>query len=345
MTTVGFWGVELTPGKVYVQEVDTDFVMTMAALSQEKSSEKSATVFLTYDDQKFALCTLTQGSCNQQPLNLSFTEGEEIALSVEGSRKVYLTGNYIINEGLMPGPDDEDDEDDFLDDEAEEASGDDEEGDDEIDEEALRQLIQSHREDEDDDEEDEDDEDEKMEVVENGKRKKNVSEKPADAKKTKVDNSSDGKKHEKNQKKEEKKAEKKDKKEEKKADKQKPAAESPQKETKVKQLPSGLTIEDTLPGSGKKAKKGAKVFVRYIGRLTNGKVFDQNTKGSPFSFKLAKGEVIKGWDIGIEGMQVGGTRKLKIPANLAYGARGAPPDIPPNATLEFEVKLLDVKDK
>jgi len=72
-------------------------------------------------------------------------------------------------------------------------------------------------------------------------------------------------------------------------------------------------------------------------------VFDSNTKGSPFVFKLGAGEVIKGWDLGVNGMNVGGTRKLTIPAPLAYGAKGAAPDIPGNATLTFEVKLLEVK--
>ena len=85
------------------------------------------------------------------------------------------------------------------------------------------------------------------------------------------------------------------------------------------------------------------VSVRYIGKLMNGKVFDSNTKGSPFQFKLGKGEVIKGWDQGVQNMKVGGTRKLTIPAALAYGAKGAPPDIPRNATLQFDVKLLAVK--
>ncbi|RKO91036.1 hypothetical protein BDK51DRAFT_21698, partial [Blyttiomyces helicus] len=84
----------------------------------------------------------------------------------------------------------------------------------------------------------------------------------------------------------------------------------------------------------------SQISVRYIGKLTNGKVFDSNTKGQPFKFILGKGEVIRGWDQGIVGMAVGGTRKLTIPAALAYGSRGAPPDIPPNATLNFEVKLL-----
>ena len=107
-------------------------------------------------------------------------------------------------------------------------------------------------------------------------------------------------------------------------------------------MPSGLIIEDALVGEGTKVKAGKKVLVRYIGKLTSGKVFDENTKGKPFAFKVGAGEVIKGWDMGVVGMHVGGTRKLTIPAALAYGKKGAPPDIGPNATLVFEIKLLKV---
>ena len=83
--------------------------------------------------------------------------------------------------------------------------------------------------------------------------------------------------------------------------------------------------------------------MRYVGRLTNGKQFDANMTGKPFSFKLGKGEVIAGWDEGIKGMQVGGQRRLTCPPKLAYGKAGAPPDIPSNSTLVFDVKLLEIK--
>ncbi|KAI7945536.1 hypothetical protein MJO29_011924 [Puccinia striiformis f. sp. tritici] len=107
--------------------------------------------------------------------------------------------------------------------------------------------------------------------------------------------------------------------------------------------PSGLKIVDSKVGSGADAKAGQSVSMRYIGKLNNGKVFDSNTKGKPFNFKLGRGEVIKGWDEGIKGMKLGGERKLIVPANLAYGKSGAPPDIPPNSVLTFEVKLLAIK--
>lgn len=79
--------------------------------------------------------------------------------------------------------------------------------------------------------------------------------------------------------------------------------------------------------------------MRYIGKLqSNGKVFDSNTKGKPFSFKLGKGEVIKAWDQGVLGMKIGEERRLTCPPATAYGSQGAPPDIPRNATLVFDVK-------
>ena len=104
--------------------------------------------------------------------------------------------------------------------------------------------------------------------------------------------------------------------------------------SKKQTLPSGLVLEDNKTGTGAAAKSGQRVQMRYIGRLANGKVFDQNTKGAPFSFKLGKGEVIKGWDEGIAGMQVGGERKLVIPPGLAYGKQ-AIAGIPANSTLTF----------
>lgn len=122
----------------------------------------------------------------------------------------------------------------------------------------------------------------------------------------------------------------------------KPAAAAKKAPSKKQTTASGLTIEDNKVGSGPAAKAGQRVQMRYIGRLQNGKIFDQNTKGAPFSFKLGKQEVIKGWDEGIAGMQVGGERKLVIPPQLAYGKQ-AISGIPPNSTLTFEVKLLAIK--
>lgn len=115
-------------------------------------------------------------------------------------------------------------------------------------------------------------------------------------------------------------------------------------ETKVVTTASGLKIEEQKVGTGTEAKAGKMVSVHYTGTLTDGKKFDSSLdRGQPFSFALGAGQVIKGWDEGVAGMKVGGKRKLTIPSELGYGARGAGGVIPPNATLVFEVELLDVK--
>lgn len=105
---------------------------------------------------------------------------------------------------------------------------------------------------------------------------------------------------------------------------------------------NGVTIDVRKVGTGPAAKKGNRLEMRYIGKLDNGKVFDSNKAGKPFSFKLGAGEVIKGWDIGLEGIQVGGERRLVIPPHLAYGNK-ALPGIPKNSKLTFDIKCLSIK--
>jgi FKBP-type peptidyl-prolyl cis-trans isomerase len=105
-----------------------------------------------------------------------------------------------------------------------------------------------------------------------------------------------------------------------------------------------MKIEDMKVGTGAVAEAGKSVTVHYTGWLTNGTKFDSSKDhGQPFTFPLGAGRVIKGWDQGVAGMKVGGLRKLTIPPNLGYGAHGAGGDIPPNATLVFEVELLGVE--
>ena len=106
---------------------------------------------------------------------------------------------------------------------------------------------------------------------------------------------------------------------------------------------SGLQYDDTVIGDGAQAKDGDTVSVHYTGWLEDNTKFDSSKdRNQAFSFKLGAGMVIKGWDEGVAGMKIGGTRKLTIPSELGYGARGAGGVIPPNASLIFEVELLGI---
>jgi len=108
-------------------------------------------------------------------------------------------------------------------------------------------------------------------------------------------------------------------------------------------IPSGLIKEDLVIGKGATAQSGDDIVVHYVGRIAGGEQFDSSvSRRDPLDFSLGAGDVIKGWDEGIEGMRVGGKRKLTIPAELAYGDTGLAGVIPPQATLVFEVELLEV---
>jgi len=120
-----------------------------------------------------------------------------------------------------------------------------------------------------------------------------------------------------------------------------PVSKTPTRNDPLKKLlPNGLIIEDLILGHGADSQVGKKVRVKYIGRLSSGSIFDSSLN-KPFTFRLGVGQVIKGWDIGIRGMRVGGKRRLTIPPKLAYGSEGALPSIPPNSTLVFEVELVE----
>jgi peptidylprolyl isomerase len=135
------------------------------------------------------------------------------------------------------------------------------------------------------------------------------------------------------------------------ADEKKPTAPSePEKksESKMTKTASGLQYEDTKIGTGASPKTGQTCVMHYTGWLwengAKGKKFDSSVdRGTPFSFPLGQGRVIKGWDEGVATMKVGGKRTLLIPPDLGYGSRGAGGAIPPNATLIFEVELIEIK--
>jgi len=106
---------------------------------------------------------------------------------------------------------------------------------------------------------------------------------------------------------------------------------------------NGMKIEDVVIGTGAEATAGKLISVHYNGKLEDGTVFDSSVERDPFEFVLGAGQVIEGWDKGFDGMKVGGKRTLTIPPEMGYGATGAGGVIPPNATLIFDVELLDVK--
>jgi peptidylprolyl isomerase len=127
-----------------------------------------------------------------------------------------------------------------------------------------------------------------------------------------------------------------------------PAGRSDAADNQVTEMPDGLKYTDTKTGDGATARSGNKVSVHYTGWLSDngakGKKFDSSVdRGQPFQFTLGAKQVIAGWDEGVAGMKVGGKRTLTIPPELGYGARGAPAAIPPNATLIFDVELLQVQ--
>jgi len=109
-------------------------------------------------------------------------------------------------------------------------------------------------------------------------------------------------------------------------------------------LPTELSGTDIIVGIGTEATAGSKVTVNYVGMLPDGTVFDASSRhGQPFTFTLGAGEVIRGWDIGVQGMKEGGKRRLVVPPQDGYGTQGAGDIIPPNATLIFDIELLEVK--
>ncbi len=108
--------------------------------------------------------------------------------------------------------------------------------------------------------------------------------------------------------------------------------------------PSRTRVVDLKPGTGPELKSGATASFHYVGKLADGRVFDSSkARGVPFEIAIGRGRVIKGWDAGLIGMRVGGVRRLIVPPEEGYGAKGMPPVIPPGAPLTFEVELIGIK--
>ncbi|CAN6609048.1 peptidyl-prolyl cis-trans isomerase [Trichomonascus vanleenenianus] len=276
----------------------------------------------TFEIEEYIICTLSPKTAFQQPIDLTITADEEVLFEVVGPHTIHLTGNYIEHPYDGESEDDYDSEDleaseDELDSEDYDLSPDE----DEVIAGRLEVLPS----------------DEEEEEVEAPKPKKKAEEKKA--KETKESKKKRAAEEEEAPKKKQKKTE------DKKVAFSKELEQGPtptSKKPATRKLEGGVTIEDRTVGDGPVAKKGSKVGVRYVGKLANGKVFDSNTKGKPFYFNLGKGEVIKGWDVGVAGMAVKGERRIVIPAPMAYGKQKLP-GIPPNSELTFDVKLVNIK--
>ncbi|KAF1835658.1 hypothetical protein BDW02DRAFT_522810 [Decorospora gaudefroyi] len=328
------------------------------------------------EPEELVLCTLDPEKHYQQPLDITVRQGEMVYLSVNGTHDVHVTGNYIA----FPEEEDSEDEDDGLERLGYDL-GDEDEDEDELDMDDMDESEDDELDDINDPritEVDSDEEEEAPKLVDASKKsKKRPAESEDDATLDDLISKTNGdtklsKKQAKKLKKNDgqavagaaepaKKAEKVEKTEPPTSDKKKvqfaknleqgptgsPKVDVPKPEAKKEAAKgprnvSGVTVEDKKDGKGKAAKKGDRVEMRYIGKLKNGKVFDSNKKGKPFSFKLGVGQVIKGWDVGVAGMTPGGERRLTIPAAMAYGKKGAPPDIPPNSDLVFDIKCISV---
>ncbi|KAF1840320.1 uncharacterized protein K460DRAFT_348650 [Cucurbitaria berberidis CBS 394.84] len=342
--------------------------ITADDLSEEDDDEDEDDDDEDDEPEELVLCTLDPERHYQQPLDITVREGEEVYLMVSGTHDVFVTGNYIA----FPDEDSEDEED-GLDGLDYDLSPDEDELDmDDIDESEDDELdgLQDPRVTEVDSEE------EAPKLVEGSKKgKKRPAESEDDATLDDLISKTNGdaklsKKQAKKLKKNDgqatagtaESAKKAEKATEPSSDKKKvqfaknleqgptgsPKVEAPKAEAKKEAAPKGprvvggVTIDDKKEGKGKAAKKGDRIEMRYIGKLKNGKVFDSNKKGKPFAFKLGVGQVIKGWDVGVAGMTAGGERRLTIPAALAYGKKGSPPEIPANSDLIFDIKCISI---
>jgi len=342
-----FWGIQVKDSVQF--QIPFDLHISTACLDVNAKGNDRAVLQVVYEDKTYAICSLSANGVASCSLDTNFEKGQIITFKVNGNHVVHLTGYFV--DSMLADSDNESDDDE---------EGEEDEEDEEINsDEMVFEDDDDEDDDEDEEEEDEEDVDEqkilaaaalahkrKLETQQKAQEpvKKNKIEQPAITKAQLVNNQSPAKKDSPQQQTPTKAAP---------AAKpaaspaKKPAASpvaaapSPKPEEKKKglvTLKNGLQYEDIQIGTGPSPVSGKRISVKYLGKLANGKTFDSSLN-KPFSFRLGVGEVIKGWDLGFAGMKVGGKRRLVIPAALGYGSRGAPPSIPGNATLIFEVEL------
>lgn len=316
------------------------------------------------DVSEFVVCTLTPKIQFQQTIDLTICPDEQVYFVVTGSYPIHLVGNYIEHPADEDSEDEDEDDYDYDDEDDYDLTPDEDE------------VYGAPQYDLDDLEDESDVENKIEELVEdeqNGKKRSSPSSEESDSKKAKkANNKKDEKKQvqftkeleqgptgstlvgDKEEAKEQPKSKKQLKKErqqqQKKEAEEAAAADKAEKDDKkpeakkfpTKTLLGGVITEDRKIGKGQTAKSGNKVGIRYIGKLKNGKVFDKNTSGKPFVFGLGKGECIKGFDLGVTGMAVGGERRVVIPPKMGYGSQ-ALPGLPANSELTFDIKLVSLK--
>ncbi|XP_017054708.1 39 kDa FK506-binding nuclear protein [Drosophila ficusphila] len=350
-----FWGLNMKPERKYSQTIIKSFHISGVAL--DKGQE--AKLYLAAEKQEYIVATVTK-AIPQVALDLNFSKGDRIMFYTAGDASVSLLGylhdiesededeefslgNLLNAKGSKKGKKSN------KDDDGESGEEEEEEEDEESDDSQLVGEYESFLENG-EDEEDDDDEEEDDDSGEEEEDDSDDSEAEEEQPKAKVAKLSPGaKKGAKEQngvaKKEEVKQQEQKKKEKPDAKKDQQKAKEPVKQQSggERSLAGGVKIVDVLAGKGEEAKPGKRVSVYYNGRLqSNNKTFDSLLKGKPFKFSLGGGEVIKGWDVGVVGMKVGGKRRITCPPHMAYGARGAPPKIGPNSTLVFDVELKAV---
>ncbi|XP_060646975.1 39 kDa FK506-binding nuclear protein [Drosophila nasuta] len=353
-----FWGLSMKPNRKYTQTIVKSFHISGAALEEGDLAK----LYITADKNKFIVATLSK-NIPQIALDLNFCKGDKIMFQTTGNASVSLIG-YLHDA-------EESDDEDFEDDEyaalaeglekgegaenesdSEEGSDDEEDADDSKLAAEYSSFLEDNEsgeeEESDDDDEEEEEEDEESDEEDTPKAKKakiaESAKKPAKAQNgvAKADKKQQQQQQQQQQKsKKDKKAAGEDKKEQPKGKEGK--QQQQQQSGGERTIAGGVKVQDLNAGNGPEAKQGKRVSVYYIGRLkSNNKTFDSMQKGNGFKFALGGGEVIKGWDVGVAGMKVGGKRRITCPAHMAYGARGHPPTIPPNSTLVFDVELKAV---
>lgn len=342
----------------------------MASLDLTTADDNLVQVMLCYDDRNYLLCSLKKNSTWQVPLDLNFEEGTKIAFTCNGHGHVHLTGYLIPDEDLdldeLEEEEDDDDDDEVpqlvdkqlkrkakdlkskkkikrpkqeieaeSSDEDIELDGTNEENDSEDSSDEYQATMLNQEDDDDDDEDDEEDEEdeddeEDKKVVKSQQKDKKSKQQQQQKKKEDKKKLVNGKELKQDQQTKQKK------------NKDQSSDQNVQSDQKKRVVEGGVVVEELKIGNGTPAKSGKFVSVYYVGRLKNGRKFDSTTQGEGFKFRLGKGEVIKGWDVGIIGMKVGGKRRITVPPAMGYGARGSPPVIPSNSTLIFEVELRNV---